>query len=33
LFTDPCGYVMIGAAVIGIILGFVVINKVVQIDV
>jgi tight adherence protein B len=33
LFTDPCGYVMIAAAVIGIILGFVVINKVVQIDV
>jgi tight adherence protein B len=33
LFTDPCGYVMIGAAVTGIILGFVVINKVVQIDV
>jgi len=33
LFTDPCGYVMIGAAVLGIILGFVVINKVVQIDV
>jgi tight adherence protein B len=33
LFTDPCGYVMIGVAIVGIILGFVVINKVVQIEV
>ena len=33
LFTEPCGWVMIGAGVTGIVLGFVVINKVVQIDV
>ncbi len=33
LFTETCGYVMIGVAVTGIVLGFVVINKVVQIEV
>jgi tight adherence protein B len=33
MFSDVCGYVMISAAVLGIILGFVVINKVVQIDI
>ena len=33
LFTEPCGWVMIGVAVVGIALGFVVINKVVQIEV
>ena len=33
LFADTCGHVMIGVAVVGIVLGFVVINKVVQIEV
>jgi len=33
MFTDPCGLIMIGVAVTGIALGFVVINKVVQIEV
>ncbi len=33
LFTEPCGWVMIGVAVTGIVLGYVVINKIVQIDV
>jgi len=33
LFTNPCGWVMIGVGTLGIILGFVVINKVVQIEV
>ena len=33
LFVDTCGHVMIGVAVTGIVLGFVVINKVVQIEV
>jgi tight adherence protein B len=33
MFNDVCGYIMLGAAVMGIVLGFVVINKVVQIEV
>jgi tight adherence protein B len=33
MFSDVCGYIMMGVAVLGIILGFVVINKVVQIEV
>ncbi len=33
LFEDVCGLVMVGVAVLGIILGFVAINKVVQIEV
>jgi len=33
MFEDICGYIMIGAAVMGIIAGFVVMNKIVQIDV
>ena len=33
LFTETCGWVMIGVAVLGIVLGYVVINKIVQIDV
>ncbi len=33
LFQDPCGWIMIGAAVLGIILGYIVISKIVNIDV
>lgn len=33
LFTERCGWVMIGVAVLGIIAGYIVINKIVQIDV
>jgi len=33
LFTHICGYMMLGTAVLGIVLGFVVINKMMQIDV
>lgn len=33
LFTHICGYIMLGAAFLGIILGFVIINKMMQIDV
>jgi len=33
MVTHPCGYVMLGTAVLGIVLGFVVMNKVMQIDV
>ena len=33
MFEDTCGYIMIGAAVLGIVLGFVAINKVMQIEV
>jgi tight adherence protein B len=33
LFTDPCGWMMIGFSVAGIILGYVVISKIVDIDV
>jgi len=33
LFTNTCGWVMIGAGVLGIILGFIVIRKIVNIDV
>ncbi len=33
LFTDPCGWIMIGAAVLGIIMGFLVIRKIVDIEV
>lgn len=33
LFTDVCGWIMLGAAVLGIILGFIIINKMMQIDV
>jgi len=33
LFTHICGYMMLGAAFLGIILGFVIINKMMQIDV
>ena len=33
LFTDPCGWTMIGAAVLGIVLGFLIIRKIVDIDV
>ena len=33
LFTHPCGWTMIGVAVLGIVLGFVVINKMMQIDI
>ncbi len=33
LFTHICGWIMIGAAVLGITLGFVIINKMMQIDV
>ena len=33
LFTHPCGYIMIGAAVLGIVSGYLVIRKIVNIDV
>jgi tight adherence protein B len=33
LFEDACGLVMVGTAVLGIVLGFIVINKMVQIEV
>ncbi|MFQ6099722.1 MAG: type II secretion system F family protein [Anaerolineae bacterium] len=33
LFTERCGWIMIGVAILGIILGYVVINRIVQIDV
>ncbi len=33
LFTHICGYIMLGTAFLGIVLGFVVINKMMQIDV
>ncbi len=33
MFNDTCGYIMMGSAVLGIISGFIVINKVVQIDI
>ncbi len=33
LFTHVCGWIMLGVAVLGIILGFVIINKMMQIDV
>ncbi|MEA3340059.1 MAG: type II secretion system F family protein [Chloroflexota bacterium] len=33
LFTHICGYIMLGAAFLGIILGFVIMNKMMQIDV
>ncbi|OQY19331.1 MAG: hypothetical protein B6I34_09705 [Anaerolineaceae bacterium 4572_32.1] len=33
LFTNKCGWIMIGVAVLGVVLGFIVINKLMQIDV
>jgi len=33
LFTDPCGWTMIGISVLGIVAGFIVIRKIVDIDV
>jgi len=33
MFEDTCGYIMVGVAVLGIVLGFVAINKVMQIEV
>jgi tight adherence protein B len=33
LWTDRCGWVMIGAAILGIVLGYVIISKIVNIDV
>jgi tight adherence protein B len=33
LFSDPCGWIMIGVSVLGIVLGYVIIQKIVNIDV
>ena len=33
LFTETCGWIMIGVAVTGVVVGFIIINKVMQIDV
>jgi len=33
LFTDPCGWTMLGVAALGIVVGFLVIRKIVDIDV
>ncbi len=33
LFTDPCGWIMVGIAILGIILGFLIIRKIVDIEV
>jgi tight adherence protein B len=33
LFTDPCGWMMIGASVVGIVVGYIIIRKIVDIDV
>jgi Flp pilus assembly protein TadB len=33
LFEDPCGWIMIGVSILGIILGYLIIRKIVNIDV
>jgi tight adherence protein B len=33
LFSDPCGWIMIGVSILGIILGYLIIRKIVNIDV
>jgi tight adherence protein B len=33
LFSDPCGWIMLGVAILGIILGYLIIRKIVNIDV